>query len=343
MAAGSHATISKIKAILIWMVIFLPFASFGQSMAPLGALPMQYNSSFAGSNGGPRISSFAGYERSTLQYTLPTTIPNTIINRSNTAYSLYTAYDQFIPAIRSGIGLTASLSGHNYNYLSSNSTSNSSSSANEKPRYASFALAVAPKFSIKGKYTISPSLDLAYTNTWNQSYGVYIDSSWVPIDVIYHSLTSRAAILFNSNKYYLGYSVDLASRTFARNNIPTLSSNINKYFNSYLQMGYTFGRSTSKFSFIPQLVLQIHSYPYENRLRIGLQALNLNFRYNKVICGFNNGGVHVGWQNEQLRFMLTNSLSFINRDSNYNSFNGSLSLRYLIPSIMQKKYTLPGM
>lgn len=49
---------------LIWFGVLLPFYCFGQSNwngIPLGAMPMQYNTSFAGETGAPRFSSSSTY------------------------------------------------------------------------------------------------------------------------------------------------------------------------------------------------------------------------------------------------------------------------------------------
>lgn len=310
----------KIKTSIIWAGILLSFACFGQINVPLGVLPMQYNSSFAGANGGPRISSSASYAR--------------YFSSQNNFFGLYTAYDQFIPSIRSGIGITAGFGGQNMRQWDIWPARN--------PRYHSLSLAVAPKFSIKGKYTISPSVDFTYNSARNLLHVSNIDSVTTITENSNHTLQSRAGLLFNTGKYYIGYSVNLIGKTSFSDTTPSFSWGLTKRYRSYLQMGYTFGRSSSKFSFTPQLVLQISDGWYARRLRMGLEAINLTFRYKQFIWGLNNHGVHVGWQTERIRLMATTGVSFITRNRDYNSFSGNISFRYLIPSKMQRKYTLPG-
>jgi septal ring factor EnvC (AmiA/AmiB activator) len=59
---------------------------------------MQFNPSFAGQVGGPRISSIIGYG-----------LNNYSSGRSH-GTAVHTSYDQFVPAIRSGVGITADYS-----------------------------------------------------------------------------------------------------------------------------------------------------------------------------------------------------------------------------------------
>lgn len=112
-----------------------------------------------------------------------------------------------------------------------------------------------------------------------------------------------------------------------------------------LQAGYTFQRSTeSKFSFTPQIMVRAigdrynhytnsdyffeeFEYTFDRPYSL-LLRYNLNFRYSKFIGGLNNAGVHVGFQNDRLRVMVTNRglLNFFQPGSSY---NGNLSFRYV--------------
>jgi hypothetical protein len=317
--------LTRIKTSLLWIVILLPFTSFGQSMAPLGTLPMQFNSSFAGSNGGPRISAFTSYERHKTQSNID----------RNSIYSFYTSFDQFIPFLRSGIGITAGLTGQNTSANGGNTT--------YKPHWASVSLALAPKFSKKGKYTFSPSISFTFSKAWNQSYGMYMDSVWIITNANNFNFSSSAGILFNTSKFYIGYSMKLLSKTVYHDISNLALRGAGYYFYSFLQTGYTFGRRTSKFSFTPQLVFRINNYPSDKRLRIGLGLINFTFRYNKFLWGLNSGGIHLGWQNENFRFIFTNNLGFLpKRDNLYISNSVSIAFRYLIPSDIQNNYTIRG-
>lgn len=63
-------TLSKTGLLLIGCL--LPFVAYGQEggVGPLGSLPMQYNSSFAGETGSPRLNTVAGVQayRNSLHY-----------------------------------------------------------------------------------------------------------------------------------------------------------------------------------------------------------------------------------------------------------------------------------
>ncbi|MBC7923087.1 MAG: hypothetical protein H7Z75_18565, partial [Ferruginibacter sp.] len=131
--------IPNFKTALVGSGLLLSLAGYGQGInLPLGALPMQYNGSFAGETNGPRISSNFGLQTARRFY--------------GRTYLAIASYDQFIPAIRSGIGLTVGY-GDFYSIYTINASRRSYSSENYQ-----VALAIAPKFSIKGKFTLSPSL-----------------------------------------------------------------------------------------------------------------------------------------------------------------------------------------
>jgi hypothetical protein len=115
-------------------------------------------------------------------------------------------------------------------------------------------------------------------------------------------------------------------------------------FESYLQAGYTFQKnSDSKFSFTPQVVIEIGKSDFEKRIFYGLAGYNFNFRYSQFIWGLNDGGVlfrgekhlltmggiHVGWQSDRFRVMLTNSYSD-NRYTQQGKYTGNLSFRYIL-------------
>ncbi len=306
---------------------------------------MQYNPSFAGQAGGPRISSNVVYS-------------NYDAAKSQRVYS-HLSYDQFIPAIRSGIGITAGYFNSIHKLPHNLYGPGTSGLSYDKVTFsgASFTVAIAPKISLKGKYTISPSIDFSYGIAEEK-----VTLSEVPVvdtirggDGKQYGINSRAGILFNTNKLYVGYKVVVLRRSILNSTYNPLSSyrpvNI---FESFLQAGYTFQKSSeSKFSFTPQVVIQISKYDSKARLYYGLEAYNLNFRYKHFIWGvndsdirdvrfrdrqlFTNGGIHIGWQTDKLRVMLTNNYGF---NSQYESsrYVGNLSFRYIFSS----KHQRPG-
>lgn len=304
-------TLSKSGLLLIGCL--LSFAAHGQEgrVRPLGTLPMQYNSSFAGETGSPRLNTVAGlwsrrYER---------------------GYSMYASYDQFIPALRSGIGITAGYD------------RGSSEGAPFDPEHRGkshgtyFSAAVAPKFSIGGKVTLSPSLDVSL-NGGRSAYTV----AQVGYRHGNFGVGSRAGLLLNTEKFYAGYSVHLLDYFNAYTEGDTTgwrASGRVKRFNSYWQVGYTFGSSTkSKFSFTPQLVFRAatNQNPYASRAQRVAAFLvpvdfNLGFRYKKILWGVNGSGVHVGWQTDKLRLMLSDNLQYNRRNALGHSAN--IALRYI--------------
>jgi hypothetical protein len=297
-----------LKAGAFWLNLLLPFVCLGQD--PLGVLPMQYNGSFAGETGRPRINSgftFKPFDRAS----------------NYTYYNLNVSYDQFISSIRSGIGVTASYGGG--------------------PGYIGrgIGLAIAPKFSFKGKYTLSPSLDFQYGASSFNADGQYVG---LPPLKASHYTASRAGLLFNTDKFYIGYSANVYTQytyRFANDSSYTEpGSGFSRFLNSTLQMGYTFQKNPdSKFCFTPQLAFALYNNA-STRTSFRVQAYNFTFKYQQFVWGINGSGlafndyadlsVHVGWQTKKLRLMLSNGLPAIRREPNRApySYIGNLSFRY---------------
>ena len=317
-----------IKAGLFWCGILLSFVCNAQYSPPLGALPMQFNGSFAGEAGVPRVSIIGSY----YWHRAPSVV-------EWNSYHSDLSYDQFIPAIRSGVGL--SVGGYKWESLWEPERQIEGESY-----YV--ALAVAPKISIKGKYTLSPSIIVRYDDGNSTS-----KESQVAATFRSKRVTSQFGLLWNTPKYYIGYSFNGFSHSELEgeslsNGIKTPVVNIKRpyRFNSLLQAGYTYQRSSeSNFSITPQLVIRV-IYPDrgsgESLFRSYVEAYNLNFRYKKFIWGVNNAGVHVGLQTERLRLMMTNDNGYFteryNRSfsSESKSYHGNLSLRYLFKDPSRK-------
>ena len=190
----------------IWCGILLSLQSYGQRETfkiPLGAMPMQFNSSFAGETGAPRLSSIF-------------TIANAgdgIDPHYERIYGINTSFDTYIPSLRSGLGITAGFEGVNSSLYDGGNTS-------------FLSLSAAPKFSFRGKYTLSPSVDIShYTRKFtNQQYP---DNTFEKAE-LREFLRSRIGLLLNTQKFYVGYSINL-------------TGNIRPdRFLSWAQAGYTF-------------------------------------------------------------------------------------------------------
>lgn len=274
---------------IFWAGILCSNFCYGQR-APLGSMPMEYNSSFAGEGKFPRINSNFSYAGERYYYR---------------DLRFQTSYDQFIPAIRSGIGITAG-------------TGRASYRGDTRFFHSSFGIAIAPKLSLGGNITISPSLDYHYFK--QESSGN-------------HEITgfrTRGAILINTSKFYIGWSVDLYRKFNSNDSTFSLSYNFPKDIRSFIQMGYTFQRSPeSKFSFTPQILFIIDKSWPQKKYYIGPELIMLNFRYNKFLWGASSAGPHVGWQTENMKVMLSKNFSWLNYFPFENSNNPvQLSFRY---------------
>ncbi|MES2733031.1 MAG: type IX secretion system membrane protein PorP/SprF [Bacteroidota bacterium] len=290
------------QAGIIWTGILWSFLSYGQS-APVGSLPMQYVGSFAGEAGVPRLSSSFSYQN------------HNNFNGRQDVYESYLSYDQFIPAIRSGIGITTGV-GNNLNAVGYNNQWTPIYFNKSNLYYISGVL--APKFSIQGKYTISPSIDYSYQGNSALSG--------------YYSRQCRVGMLFNTKKYYIGYSVYLLNN-YAFKDTNNINTKVRGSERGHLQLGYTFQPSSeSKFSCTPQMAILVYENYYDQVVRVGIPALMLNFRYSHLLMGINNRGWHFGWQTDKVRAMA--SASFGNE-----KFFGNLSFRYLIKNQQGNKST----
>ncbi|HEX8528592.1 MAG TPA: hypothetical protein VF646_01155, partial [Cytophagales bacterium] len=142
-----------LKAGLLFVSCSLSLDAYGQEYeeVPLGVLPMQYNGSFAGETGSPRLNTLVGW------------LSNRYTGKN---YRTYASYDQFIPSLRSGVGLAAGYG----RYLYGGERNGPGYWGRGYSTY--FSAAIAPKFSMGGKLTLSPSLDLALyagSNTFTHS------------------------------------------------------------------------------------------------------------------------------------------------------------------------------
>lgn len=274
--------LNLIKPLLSGLVLLCSFCCFGQvdGNIPLGVLPMQFNSSFAGEAEALRLNFAFSYNHKD---------NNRNINQS---FGYHASADKFIPSIRSGVGF--SVSRHAYTFKTKQLPDESYKIDNEKDIFE-MVVAIAPKFSIKGKYTLSPSLDFGYRRDDNNLH-------FAPqYSTINHRLQSRIGLLFNTRKFYIAYAAYLIRHNWHTNVEPFfLESGLASFF----QAGYTFQRrAESKFSFTPQLVCKLAQNADGQAVFHILP--NLTFRYAKFIAGVNNTGIHVGYQSEKLRIMLS--------------------------------------
>ena len=263
---------------------------------PIGVLPMEYNPSFAGSVGNSRIvSNFTYIEPYSGSYS----------SRSG-IYEFDLSYDNYFPALRSGIGIVTKVGRYN--------GTTSYNGIELKIWSTSTELAIAPKISINGKYTLSPSISLKY----NRFFSYHTDT-WHRSSVRFYS---KFGLLFNASHYYIGYA---AEYHYGRSGLTTA-----------LQFGYTFQKSIdSKFSFTPQLALPIIIGP----IYVDWPSYNLSFRYGSIILGAISQfeysyptGFQVGWQNNGWRILFSNNFK--------DSYNAYLTLRYIFNHDKKSLYIL---
>lgn len=246
-----------------------------------------------------------------------------LINKHD-LFSTHTSFDHFVPAIASGIGISTSYYGNNSDYF-------------EGGGY-DISLAIAPKISIKGKYTLSPSVDISHGSlhsTYTIGYNTYERIE----DFKQEFIRSRLGLLFNTNRYYVGVSFF----AFNKNDHAIYPGGIRSTYNlnpykhlGAFQFGYTFQKSPeSKFSFTPQLSIHLYdeNFTTDEGLILPVPYFNFNFRYTKYIMGVSNAGFHVGLQTEKLRLMVSNNFNLFQfGPSNLFFGNGpisNLSLRYV--------------
>lgn len=284
-------------------VLVFPATVFSQYYLPVGLMPMEYNSSFAGSAGNARISSNMSFAH------------NNNEQREYNGYGLHASYDKYLPKLRSGIGIVAS-------ELTSTSIYKFDWNPLQKYRLSNISLAIAPKISIKGKYTISPSIDLSYYHSES------IIKDPIRQFSINNGFSSAASILFNASNYYIGYMARI------------YQSESNSYYSYYgefdfysaFQFGYSFQKNIdSKFSFTPQFVFPMVAN--SNSIEWYWPAYNLSFRYNHFIISAINQfnisypiGFQLGWQKNGWRVLVSNEFKDIYREDQYTAH---LSMRYI--------------
>lgn len=280
-----------IKTVLTCAGIVFSLQCTAQNIIPLGTLPMQYNSGFAGESEKARLitgGSIGAYSFAGRNYW----------------NNYFASYDQFFPELRSGIGLTVNGSNHDYYY----------NRTHYDTRESLLQLSFSPKFSVRGKYTLAPFVDLSYHEYKHPTY--YSMGNILTGD----ATSGRVGILFNMRKFYFGLTYyAFSTGSYAR--ILLFNSNSGKH-PWVLQTAYAFQRmAESKFSFTPHLAFFFIAPVYELSF-----DLNLMFRYKKFIWSLNNTGLGLGYQNKNFRILLTQNFIYFTRSN----LQSSISLRYFL-------------
>ena len=286
--------------IIIISILCLPVFLNAQG---IGFLPLQDNPSFAGAAKHSRLISNLRYsqERST---------------NNSQSFGAYFSYDKFIKKIGTGIGVTFSQSFYNYeSHLDQ-------SSFKYNGKHTNGSLSVAPKFSLKGKYTISPSMQFSFTysESYNNSNPPPTNNNFDPASSNWYG---KMGLSFNARKYYIA----LSNKLFKK-------SQQERFFQPNLQAGYVFEKEDSKFSFIPQLAILYHgSYERYFLESFGLQY-NLGFKYGKFLWGIYGDGddfippnLNAGIQSKNWKIVLLNNLQ--KNQSETINYSPRILVRYL--------------
>jgi hypothetical protein len=283
--------------------------------AGVGTLPMMYNGGFAGEAGTSRLASFSSFRRSIFVQR------STLSTGRAKDYGTFLSYDFFLKKIRSGIGVTASHYYSDDNYI-------------RDFKNTSVALAISPKFSYNGKFTVAPFADFTFIHSTASDYREVSVSPPYEFKTTNYRGIARAGLLVNSDHAYIGLSMEVWQ--FKGTEEPTFRFDqpqgvFVRSFNAYLQAGYTFQRNPeSKFSFTPQLVIGHHRNNGDNYTSI--RDVSLCFRYQKLIWGGSRNGFMVGYQDKRLKLQA----NYIPNNS------AAISLRYTLKKTKAEnpKFTL---
>lgn len=267
----------------------------------VNAIPTYYHPSFAGSAGGLRVSSYSSI--SLKNY------PEQNIYGNQNLISV----DHFIGKIRTGIAMGVGYSKADGQFY--------------KDKFVEGNLSIAPKISVGGKYTFSPSVQLSVYRDWFSTVPSFSNANMTYINPYPQTwqttyATLKFGLMFNSKKFFIGgaYRNDY---TYYETN--KMFYNSTKFIDRLeFIAGYTFKKTDeSDFSFTPVLLLGNNIYR---------SNLYLTFKCKKFIAGvdiFTN--LMLGYESKKFRIMYIQKFPFIN-DNPYSSFNREyrfqLSLQY---------------
>lgn len=288
------------------------FAQFSSETVPVGMMPTYYNGGFAGEAGAPRVAIFSYFTSHTYRLT-----PD---HQEHWRFSgSYVSVDHFVKNLRSGIAVTTGYIRQSQDLYDQH----------QKVSNNFCSIAISPKISSKGKYTLAPFADFYFghkRDTLADDMN-YFGKTITAGQYHWNDFGIKTGFLVNSDKAYVGLSAQILNYTQS----PYADKSLNFFHEVVyaLQMGHTFQRKQeSKFSFTLQLVFwwqryQAVRYPYTTaKWHLRYEGdLNLVFRYTKFIAGLNFTGVMVGYQNNKFKLQISN---FWSREA----YSGSISLRY---------------
>lgn len=278
-------TLKKVPLIIAFLLLILKVQA-QEVPVPVGALPTQYNGGFAGEAGSFRVANFSYLKYYRYGYSG--------YEGSSSVTGTFISADHFLKKLSSGVALTAGLEGDGPSY---------------KGVFTS--VAISPKFSFNGKYTIAPFANFSFRRS--EVNGILNN-----YDVKDYNLST--GFLINSGKAYMGISADILRNADFNVHGGTYHGNQDRLrflteMKYTLQAGYTFqGTPESNFSFTPQLVISYERFKgvdYQTRQTrrwsyITLVDINLMFRYQKFVSGISSTGIVLGYQTNKFKVLLTN-------------------------------------
>lgn len=245
------------------MIIGMCEKTFAQSRW-VGIMPMEFNPSFAGNAGGHRIVSLGAGNTVSTEFSYA---KGRILNTS-------VSYDNFISRLATGVGVIASWYDGNIK----------STSYEGKLSALKTGLIVSPKISIKGKYTIAPSVGLYYRHL--DLYTNNYDYNTLALMSDFFNL--KVGLLFNSEKFYLGYVhnfLPLEVRNPKNTNMGPYYEDDYRGFKTFgiIQTGYKFQKNKeSKIASTLQAAIRVGKYTELSDL---MNKVNYTVKYKKVLLG----------------------------------------------------------
>lgn len=278
----------------IWLSFLLCcHALYSPGQTPwVNAIPTLYHPSFAGSTDQLRIATNNILDLDNFN-TSGLNLYRTVINQN------HLSVDKFIGKIHTGIGM-----GLRYSTLTDEGIP-------RKADYLEGNIAIAPKFSFRGKYTISPSLQIT-AGKLRDDFS-YVDNGFAGPFVMHYPYTVRyicvkAGLMYNTKSFFIGAACIFTNKVYSTLTDP-FRSNYSLTFLERLSFiaGYTFRRSEeSKFSFTPVLLFGLQPN-YWNQFMSKEYHTNIyfNFKYKKAIAGVDlHTNIMFGYEGEKVKIML---------------------------------------
>ncbi len=281
---------------ILLLFSFISFTVHSQYYQPFSqgqSLPLYQNPSFAGTLVYPRF-----------------TIGGVMNSSDESAFTVlgvsrfYCSFDQYLPAIKSGVGIMYTSNPDIYTPL--------------KTQRVQGEISCSPKIKLKNKFTLSlgASIGISSVLADSDTLNAYSNHSYSASPFLCYS----GGAILHSPTFYVGYSL----RRFPSLKTEYLSYNPLKYdliqrskFVSTAQLGYVFRKKKSdKITFSPALLLQFYHMDngfIQTRYQVNF-SLKRNFFFWGAGFSSNSSFMTIGFHGEKIR--LAYSASLINQGGN---------------------------